>query len=75
MSPWSWGREAGQKGMDVMKYTQAQIEEIVAKEEKRKERQRRTTQRQLAKNRIFLRKAREAGIVVTNDEILAEMSK
>lgn len=59
----------------VMKYTQEQIEAIVKKEEARKQRQRKTTQRQLAKQRIILRKAKEKGITVTEEEIKKEMSK
>lgn len=59
----------------IMKYTQEQINEIVRKEEERKERQRKQTRRQLAKMKILTRKAKDAGIIVTEAEIEAELNK
>lgn len=58
-----------------MEYTKEQIAAIVAKEEARLERQRKQTRRQLAKQKIMMRKAKEAGITVTEKEIEAAMKE
>ena len=56
-------------------YTEEQVKAILEADTKRKERQKRTTQRQLAKTRLYLRKAKEMGITVTDEEIDEEINK
>ena len=61
--------------MSIANYSEQQIKAILLADEKRKERQKLQTKKQLAKTRLYIRKAKEVGIVVTEQEIDDEINK
>ena len=56
-------------------YTNEQIAKIIEQGEKRKERQKLQTKKQVAKTRLYIRKAKEMGIVVSEQEIDDEINR